>query len=305
MRLKFPLLQLLLLGAPGLSSLVLGIDKHPINPLTSSLFISSTVHNGRSTARDLRLFSTATRSSLSVASIKLKVCQLAALTDRGKLQDPLVSDEGLYAAERETMVSLLELLIAKGRERKQAMSPVLLEGEWELVYSTKQLFRSSPFFQAIERAYADPTKSELFFKLHELQTCSWGASQIGRVAQTIDLQAQTLLSSFDTVLFPLTTIPLIGKPPAPRLLRLLARPMPPFFPPFLPPSPQAGSSSFLPSEAASIPSPTVPCALPSHPSRHHPPNPSCPVPSQLTVSESSQGTALRLEYAVAKTSFKR
>jgi hypothetical protein len=26
------------------------------------------------------------------------------------------------------------------------------------VYSTKQLFRSSPFFQAIERAYADPTK---------------------------------------------------------------------------------------------------------------------------------------------------
>lgn len=31
------------------------------------------------------------------------------------------------------MVSLLELLIAKGRERKQAMSPVLLEGEWELV----------------------------------------------------------------------------------------------------------------------------------------------------------------------------
>ena len=31
-------------------------------------------------------------------------------------------------------------------------------------------------------------QSELFFKLHELQTCSWGASQIGRVAQTIDLQ---------------------------------------------------------------------------------------------------------------------
>jgi hypothetical protein len=26
-------------------------------------------------------------------------------------------------------------------------------------------------------------QSELFFKLHELQTCSWGASQIGRVAQ--------------------------------------------------------------------------------------------------------------------------
>ncbi|TFJ83003.1 hypothetical protein NSK_005692 [Nannochloropsis salina CCMP1776] len=192
-------------------------------------------------------------SGSSVASIKLKVCQLAALTDRGKLQDPLVSDEGLYAAERETMVSLLELLIAKGRERKQAMSPVLLEGEWELVYSTKQLFRSSPFFQAIERAYADPTKSELFFKLHELQTCSWGASQIGRVAQTIDLQAQTLLSSFDTVLFPLTTIPLIG-----------------WF-------------KLLPTFGGRVLS----------------------LADGLTVSESAQGTALRLEYAVAKTSFKR
>lgn len=102
------------------------------------------------------------------------MCQLAALTDRGKLQDPLVSDEGLYAgecdfpssrsflfdanlslftqltflqlffisAERETMVSLLELLIAKGRERKQAMSPVLLEGEWELV-SGREMERES------------------------------------------------------------------------------------------------------------------------------------------------------------------
>lgn len=51
------------------------------------------------------------------------------------------------------------------------------------VYSTRQLFRSSPFFQAIAKAYNDEEKSELFFKLHELQTCSWGASQIGRVAQ--------------------------------------------------------------------------------------------------------------------------
>jgi hypothetical protein len=32
--------------------------------------------------------------------MKMKVCQLAALTDRGKLQDPLVSEEGLYAGMR-------------------------------------------------------------------------------------------------------------------------------------------------------------------------------------------------------------
>ena len=44
------------------------------------------------------------------------------------------------------------------------------------------IFRSSPFFLAIQQAYANdgvPEKAELFFKLHELQTCSWGASKIG------------------------------------------------------------------------------------------------------------------------------
>lgn len=51
------------------------------------------------------------------------------------------------------------------------------------VYATAQLFRSSPFFLAIQAAYNDTAKSELFFKLHELQTCSWGVSEIGRVAQ--------------------------------------------------------------------------------------------------------------------------
>ncbi len=184
------------------------------------------------------------------------------------------------------------------------------------VYTTRQLFRSSPFFQAIARAYNDPNKvggrsllaqrqstdrsirltvdhcaestftpstidtddsnpthphrpqhpntpiksnqsdpqSELFFKLHELQTCSWGVSQIGRVAQvggsdvtifhvnhvhtsrprvrwfcfsipspphhhthihtqnsqSINLQEGELLSEFDSILFSLTTIPILG-----------------------------------------------------------------------------------------------
>jgi len=62
-----------------------------------------------------------------------------------------------------------------------------LAGEWELVYSDVELFRSSPFFLAIEQALdtspgipalgkwlgiTDPTKkSSMFFKLHQLQVC--------------------------------------------------------------------------------------------------------------------------------------
>lgn len=63
-----------------------------------------------------------------------------------------------------------------------------IAGEWELVFSTVPhgIFRSSPFFLAIQEAFAaggEPEKANLFFKLHELQVMSWGASKIGRVAQ--------------------------------------------------------------------------------------------------------------------------
>lgn len=48
-------------------------------------------------------------------------------------QDPLVAEEegGLYAAEREMMVSLLEALVAK--QGKAQLRPEMLEGDWELV----------------------------------------------------------------------------------------------------------------------------------------------------------------------------
>ncbi|CAN0432360.1 unnamed protein product, partial [Ectocarpus sp. 8 AP-2014] len=61
--------------------------------------------------------------------------------------------------------------------------PSELSGRWELVYTTVELFRASPFFQMVEAGYDDPEKSNLFFKLHQLQTGSWGASKIGRVTQ--------------------------------------------------------------------------------------------------------------------------
>lgn len=35
----------------------------------------------------------------------------------------------------------------------------------------------------VEAGYDDPDKSNLFFKLHQLQTGSWGASSIGRITQ--------------------------------------------------------------------------------------------------------------------------
>ena len=95
-----------------------------------------------------------------------------------------------------------------------------ISGEWELVFTTVPhgIFRSSPFFLAVQEAFQfaqDTTafgedKANLFFKLHELQTCSWGVSKIGRVAQTIDAETGYLYSEFDTSIFSLTVIPILG-----------------------------------------------------------------------------------------------
>jgi len=65
-----------------------------------------------------------------------------------------------------------------------------------------------------KESFGEP-KANLFFRLHELQTCSWGISKIGRVAQTIRPSAKDpnqyyLYSEFDTSIFSLTVIPILG-----------------------------------------------------------------------------------------------
>ena len=58
-------------------------------------------------------------------------------------------------------------------------------------------------------SFGEP-KANLFFKLHELQTCSWGVSKVGRVAQRIDSKSNYIYSEFDTSLLSLTVIPILG-----------------------------------------------------------------------------------------------
>ena len=129
---------------------------------------------------------------------------LAAATDRGQRTNALVA--ATYAERRREAEALAERLAP-------ASAPVTedaLAGEWELVYASVELFRSSPFFLAIEEAFGDKSKSDLFFKLHLLQVGSWGASTVGRVAQELDFAAGELRSTFDTTLFGLTVIPIVG-----------------------------------------------------------------------------------------------
>lgn len=158
------------------------------------------------------------------ATIRSQILQIAALTDRGQRLNTFIAPT--YQEKRGEMNALVERLVAKARDAGKVLSEAELAGDWELVYSDVELFRSSPFFLAIEEALngspgipalgrwlgaTDPKrKAELFFKLHQLQVMSWGVSTVGRIGQTLNFEAGLLESTFDTTLFGLTVIPILG-----------------------------------------------------------------------------------------------
>uniref|UniRef100_A0A7S0X983 Plastid lipid-associated protein/fibrillin conserved domain-containing protein n=1 Tax=Mantoniella antarctica TaxID=81844 RepID=A0A7S0X983_9CHLO len=168
----------------------------------------------------------ASAPALTPEKLKNKILRLAALTDRGQLlfqQAAYAPLDKYNAAHKEEFMAAVEALVAT-RTPPSEMSdepgcpvadPSLLDGDWECVMSTKQLFRSSPFFMAIQDAFGDAMfgerkSSEVFFRLHELQVKSWGASTVGRVAQRINIENGLMESYFDTILFALTVIPIFG-----------------------------------------------------------------------------------------------
>ena len=139
-----------------------------------------------------------------IDELKKKIYQIAAVTDRGQRLNKLIAP--MYqekSREMEELIKSIEIFKTEFSEEK-------LTGEWELIYSTVELFRSSPFFLAIEKALNDKLKSNLFFKLHQLQVGSFGLSTIGRIAQNLDFEKKEFISTFDTTIFGLTTIPILG-----------------------------------------------------------------------------------------------
>jgi len=157
-----------------------------------------------------------TNNVASLESQKAAILQVGAALDRGQSYNPT---SGEYYAERMEAARNLVDTFVKAHPNNVPTSMDQIAGEWELVFTTVAhgIFRSSPFFLAIQESYEryaevkesfGMKKADLFFKLHELQTCSWGVSKIGRVAQTIT--KNYLYSEFDTSIFSLTVIPILG-----------------------------------------------------------------------------------------------
>ncbi len=136
--------------------------------------------------------------------LKALVYRLAATTDRGQRMNAMIAP--MYQDKSVEMNKLVEALVPLSDE----ITKRSIEGEWELIYSSVELFRSSPFFLAIEKAFNDKAKSDLFFKLHLLQVGSFGLSTVGRVGQYFNFNEEEMISTFDTTIFGLTTIPIFG-----------------------------------------------------------------------------------------------
>jgi len=140
----------------------------------------------------------------AAAELKLRLLRLCARSDRGQLHNALVWGEA-YAEERSEVAAVVASLEALC----QRPLPVgCCDGEWVLEYASAPLFVSSPFFVAVGDALGGQSEASLFFKLHELQVGSWGLSRYGAVSQS--LAQGRLESSFTTLVFGLTVLPLLG-----------------------------------------------------------------------------------------------
>jgi len=195
-----------------------------LSPLVATAWTTSPVSNNnhkkqkhglQSTASPVSTFSVTDAPTLE--QLKTQILQLGAALDRGQSYNPTAGEyyKGTMDVAKNKVLQLLE--------QHPDNVPTSLEdiqGEWELVFTSVPhgIFRSSPFFLAVQEAFSfaeekeafGQDKATLFFKLHELQTCSWGVSKIGRVAQRIDPKSKYLYSEFDTSLFSLTVIPFLG-----------------------------------------------------------------------------------------------
>ena len=87
-----------------------------------------------------------------IGEIKSNIYKIAAVTDRGQRLNKLISP--MYEEKANEMDKLIDAL----KDFSFEMSEELLSGEWELIFSNVELFRSSPFFLAIEKALNDEFK---------------------------------------------------------------------------------------------------------------------------------------------------
>jgi len=115
-------------------------------------------------------------------ALKRELLLLASVTNRG---------EYATSEERDIVIDLVTQLEALNPTSDPASAS---NGEWDLVLSSTQFFRSSPFFLSIRAALGDSNKeiAQNGFDIHDAATT---ASRVGRIRQTVS--TKQLVSEVD------------------------------------------------------------------------------------------------------------
>jgi PAP_fibrillin len=122
-----------------------------------------------------------------------RLLELAAVTSRGQVADfsTLVDVEDIVLQLEATASDEVDVVA-----RQQALS-----GSWRLVYSSVELFRSSPFFWAFQSATGSEDLAQAVFKFTAGLPVAGSRGPFGEVRQVLDLQAGRLVSEVDMRLF--------------------------------------------------------------------------------------------------------
>ena len=99
----------------------------------------------------------------SKSQLKTQILQLGAALDRGQSYNP--TSGAYYASSMEVARSKIQTLIDSGDESNIPNKLEDIAGEWELVFTTVKhgIFRSSPFFLAVQEAFEYAEEKEVCF----------------------------------------------------------------------------------------------------------------------------------------------
>ena len=92
-------------------------------------------------------------ASLSVEQLKAQILQLGATLDRGQAYNP--TSGAYYSGTMSIAKKKVQELVSRAESSNIPTTLEEMEGEWELVFTTVPhgIFRSSPFFLAVQEAF--------------------------------------------------------------------------------------------------------------------------------------------------------
>jgi len=107
------------------------------------------------------------------------------------------TDRGQFATKEQK--SMMEQLITELESSSTSISnpteSASIQGTWELVYSSTQLFRSSPFFMAGRAVCQTPEEAEQYDWFCDMHRAALAISEIGKVRQVIS--SDRMVSEFE------------------------------------------------------------------------------------------------------------